>query len=566
MEKTLFQNLIHIISRYKLRVFLGTFLILISNLLLIGNPLILRVALTSTDHAPWQWALLLLTVAFVSATLRYFMRVEFSKVSREVERDMRSKVFNKIASQSRAFYDRYGVGELIERLSSDMSAYRDVLGPGLLFPVYFITTVIPGLLALYWISPFMAMLATIPVFMIPILNLIIRKPIYSAAEKVQVQLSKMGNFVQESYAGIRIVKSFAAESFLLNHFSKLCEGLFGVNFKLMTLQGGFFPLLTMVTRIITILLVLTAGLLVLSPADFVSFMWIQSYIFFPVIILGWVIPMWQQGRASYDRLHTLYYEPVEVQGGESELTIPHSTDIIFKHLNFGYPGFPESLTDINTVIKAGTFVGLTGPTGSGKSTLFKLLNREYEIPVGMIYFGEQEIHDFPLSSFWSQMVSVEQIPFLFSKSIRENVSFGNHLASEEEIYAASKLADLHETVLEFDQGYETLVGERGVMLSGGQKSRIAIARALLVNRSIILLDDIFSALDNKTALNLFEALKKHAQGKTLLIITSKVSILERLDHLIVMIKGRIHEEGTPEQLIAQKGHFYTLKELDKIDA
>lgn len=564
MEQTLFRNILWVIRLYKYRFSFAALLMLLANLLLIANPLIFRLAIERGVTNPWPWAALLLTFALISSLFRYRMRIEFSTVSREVEREMRKKIFERIQSQSREFYDRHGVGELIERISSDMGAYRDVLGPGLLFPVYFITIMIPGLLALFWISPMMGLITLIPIILIPLMNKFFRKQMYELSSEIQAKLGELGSFVQEDFSGIRIVKSYANEAILLNRFGEACQYLFGLNFKLMCLQGSFFPLLSTLTRIATIFLVIVAGLLVLAPADFVSFMWIQSYIFFPVMVLGWVIPLWQQGRASYDRLKILYEEPNVVKGSENNEIIPASASIEFNNLNFSYLGQKPLFEDFSLKIEGGTMVGLSGPTGGGKTTLFKLLNREYEIPVSMILIGGKDIHDYPLSAFWEEIVSVDQIPFLFSKTIKENVGFGKDEFSLNEIYGASELADLHETVMGFEKGYETIVGEKGVTLSGGQKSRVAIARAFLVNKSILLLDDIFAPLDNQTGLKIFDSIQSNFKGKTILITTSKVSILERLDRVVFIKEGKIVEQGTPQELLEIKGRFYALKELESL--
>lgn len=561
MEKSLLQNLSQIVRRHKGDFFLSVLLFFFSNALLISNPLILRVAIEDKATNPFLWAALLILIALTASFLRYQTRMVFNKVSREVEKNTRSLIFEKIQSQSMEFFNRYGVGELIERLSNDMNTYRDVLGPGLVFPTYFLTMLIPGLAALFWISPIMGLFSLIPVVCIPGLNVLARRDLYQAAKGVQMKLAEMSDFVQEDYSSVRIVKSYLAERDMYRRFSLFCDEFFQLNFRFMCLQGWFYPLFILATRFVTILLVLVAGILILPPSDFVSFMWIQAYILYPLIILGWVIPIWQQGRAAYDRLREIYEEPNCVQGGTGDLKIPPLADIVFRHLTFSYPGLPPILHDINLTIKGGELVGLTGPSGAGKSTIFRLLNREFEVPHGMIEIGGRDIHDYPLSAF-NEIVSVDQTPFLFSKSIWENVGFAKKEATEEDIYRASTLADLHETVKEFDLGYDTLVGEKGVMLSGGQKARVTMARAFLVDRSILLLDDIFASVDNQTALRIFQALKENYSGRTLILMTSKANILEKMDRVIFLVKGRVVEDGTPQELLQKKGRFFALKELE----
>jgi ATP-binding cassette subfamily B protein len=304
----------------------------------------------------------------------------------------------------------------------------------------------------------------------------------------------------------------------------------------------------------------------LSTADFVSFMWIQSYIFFPVIMLGWLLPIFQRGRAAYDRLVEIDQSPVEVVDRAKEpLTIPPLASIEIKDLTFSYPGASHpSLASLSCRFEGGAFTGICGPIGSGKSTLLKILNREYEIPEGKIWIGGKEIHDYPLESFHQQIVTVDQVPFLFSRTIEENVRFGKHEASQQELELAARYADLHETILEFPEQYGTLIGERGVTLSGGQKQRVAIARALLVNRSILLLDDIFSAVDSRTEETIFQAMRKRLEGKTVILISHRASVLEKMDRVLYFSEGRVIEQGSPKDLIQQKGHFAALVELQKM--
>lgn len=562
MEKSLWQNLLAVVRHYRKRLSLATLMLLLANLLTLANPLLVRYALDNPESAPWKWALILLVIAFCSSLFRYRMRVEFSLVAKEVEQKARLTLFERLQQQSRGFHDRHSVGELIERLSSDMGAYRDVVGPGLLFPVFLLTMIIPGLFALAFISPPLALITAFSMLVIPLINFTFRKRIYKGAMRVQEQLARMGKFVQETFSGIRIVKGYVVEETLIRQFEKECQELLGMNFKLSSLQGVFFPLLTTVIRAVTLGLVLLAGLFFLSPADFVSFMWIQSYIFFPLLILGWIIPIWQQGRAAYDRITQILDEPIEVVGGIHPHKIPKKPSIHITGLTFAYPNSAPLFEDLNLHIEGGSLTGLTGPPGGGKSTLFKLLSRDYEIPRKMIAIAGKDIHDYPLDSFWEEVITVDQIPFLFSKTIRENVRFAKRDATDEEVIGVSDLAALHEEVSGFEKGYDTVIGEKGVGLSGGQKSRLAIARAFLVDRNLLLLDDIFAALDETTADKIFETLRAQFKGKTVVLTTSKAKLLEKMDKVVVLKGGKIMEEGPPSHLFKNSSILKELKDIE----
>ena len=569
-------------------------MVLASNTLLILNPLIFRQAIMAMDsHLPrendllgdaarsllgskvtslWIWVVILLLIAITSSLFKYGMRMTFITVSRDVEQEVRSKIFNKIQNQSMAFFDRYGVGELLSRLTNDISAYRDVLGPGILYPLFFLTIMTPGLIALFTISVPLASLSALPLLVIPLVNFFIRGYIYRIALSVQKGLGELSDMVQEHFSAIRIVKSYGVESILCRRFQEVSRKLLALNLRFASVEGSLFPFFTLLTKLLTVLLVMLSGIIILrgwselSTADFVSFMWIQSYIFFPVLMLGWLIPVYERGRAAYGRLVEIYEEPIEVQDTPgADLRIPVGANIAFHNLTFTYPtGKSPALSHLNLEIQGGDFVGIAGPIGAGKTTLFRLLTREYETPGGSILINNRDIHRYPLKAFHGEIVTVEQIPFLFSKSIRENVRFGKQKATQQEVEVVTGYADFHDSVLEFPEQYETIIGEGGVTLSGGQKQRLAMARAFLVNRSILLLDDIFSAVDSATEKKILKAMRENFQGKTVLLITHRISILEQMDRVIYLSEGTVVEDGPPERLVKQNGHYAALVELQRI--
>ncbi len=587
MERNLWGSLKVIFLQYRRRFVKAAVMVVIANLLLVMTPLAFRQAVAAVDAkglpaaslahrllgsyatSLWAWVVVLLALSVGAACFKYFMRMTFIAISRDAERDVRSKLFDRIQEQSMAFFDSHGIGELLSRLSNDISAYRDVLGPGIMYPLFFITLVAPGMAALFYIEPKLALISLVPLLAIPVLNLTTRQRVYLLAHQVQKGLADLSAMAQEHYAGIRIVKGYAAENLLTVHFSALCQSLIGINTKLNCFQGLLFPFFNLITKLVTVVLVLFTGLIILkawgtlSAADFVSFMWIQSYVFFPVLMLAWVLPIYQRGAAAYERLVEIYHEPIQVQNtGSAGLKITAGADIEFKQLTFAYPRAEKNtLNDFSLHIKGGSFVGITGPVGSGKTTLFRLLNREYEIPRDKLIIGGHDVHDYRLEAFWNEMVTVEQMPFLFSRTIADNVRFGNAEALQAEVEAAAAYADLHETVQSFPAQYNTLVGERGVTLSGGQKQRVAMARAFLVDRSILLLDDIFSAVDAETEMRIFMAMQANLRHKTILFISHRISVLEAMDRIIYMQAGRIVEDGTPQALKVKNGPYAAMVAL-----
>jgi ATP-binding cassette subfamily B multidrug efflux pump len=575
MQKNLFKQLKALIYQNRRKYSLGFILLVISNFLLILNPMIFREAITSTESSPqliWYWLILLISVAAASAFFKYWMRLLFIGTSRNIEKEIRSLLFDRIQSQSMAFYDRHGIGELISRLSNDVAAFRDVLGPGIMYPLMAVTTVIPGLTALYIISAPLTLASLVPFVAIPLFHRTMREPLFNTAMAFQKLLAEMSNMAQENFSSIRIIKGYTSEKSSLVHFRRLCKKMLEIGTRFAILEGLVFPMFVFISRVSNLILVVVSGVIiikawsVLTAADFVAFMWLETYIFFPILVIGWLLPIYERGKASYQRLYEIYTEPIEVQDrSKNNLKIPEKADLEFRNLTFTYPtGSQSVLKNVQFKIPGGTFVGITGPVGAGKSTLIKLLNREYEIPEGMIFIGGRDIHEYPLTSFHQQLVTVEQVPFLFSKSIAENVVFGRREASREEIEEASRFADIHESVLEFPQQYETMVGERGVTLSGGQKQRVAMARAFLVNRSILLLDDIFSAVDSSTEKQIFDSMVKNFAGKTVVLITHRVTILEKMDQIIYLSDGKVLETGSPEELMEKEGHYAALVELQRL--
>ncbi len=593
MEKGLYSNLIRVTLDHRRRLGAALAMVMVSNGLLIANPLLFRQALVSVYGAtdthtfaatrffadlmgPYAgnlspWVLLLIFVALVASYFKYRMRVEFVSVSREEERRVRSKLFGRLQSQSMEFYDRHPVGDLMSSLTNDIAAYREVLGPGIMYPLYFLTMVSPALLALYSISPPMATLSLLPVLVLPILVVFVQKRVYNASKGVQEVLGEMSSQVHEHYSGIRIVKGYCSEEEATTLFRGLCKRYYHLSIWLACLRGIFYPCLALFTKAITVLLVVFTGYCAyhawwqLSSADFVSFMWIQAQIFGPVLMLAWVLPLYQRGAAAYDRLVGLYSEPVEVQDAPGALSaIPSLPSLELRQLSFTYPETTAPvLRNISYTIPYGTFLGITGPVGSGKTTLLRLLNREYAISKESIYVAGRDIHAYSIDALHQVLGVVEQAPFLFSKTVAENVGFGSSAAREDEIEDVARLADLHDSILTFPQRYKTMVGERGVKLSGGQKQRVAIARTLLVDRPILLLDDVFSAVDSGTEERIFAQLRERYHGRTLLLVTHRVPVLAEMDQILYLSEGSIVESGTPQELMAMGGRYAALVELQR---
>ncbi len=594
MNKSLLFELFHVIGHYKKRLLLACVLVLASNTLLILNPLLIKQAMIAMDPSSGKpggllytitrsllgsyaqyllpWTTLLLLTASVSAYFKYKMRTSFITVSRDVESELQLRIFQKISRQSMVFFDKYGIGELVSRLTNDLSAYREVLGPGIMYPLYFLTLVSPAFIALFYLSPLLASFSLLPLLILPLLMFSVEGRAYNVSLKVQQALAEMSALTHESYNGIRIIKGYAVEEQMTQKFSKACKVFLRLNLHLTLLQGLLYPLLTLITKCMTLSLVLLAAYLnllgyqQLETADFISFMLIQSYLYIPVLMLGWVLPIYEKGRAAYERLWQIYQEPIEIVEAENPLqNLSEPAAIEIKHLSFTYKGRDApALLNFSCRIPAKRLIGITGPVGSGKTTLIKLLNRDYEVPQGTVFFNGEDLHNYSVDAIRKAMATVEQQPFLFSRSIAENIALGVINPPSELVEEAAEFADLHSTIVAFPMQYETVVGEKGITLSGGQRQRTAIARALFSQRPILLLDDIFSSLDAETEKKVFSALNNN-RTKTIILITHRTSILQQLDYVYYLKEGGILEEGTPQELLAMKGAYSALVSIQEAE-
>lgn len=592
MRESLVKDLLAVVWQYRLRLLRACLLVLLSNSLLILNPLLIREAVLALDpyskndpesfsfflssnmgsfyHSLVVWGVFLFTITLFSAYFKYRMRIAFIWVSRDVEYHLQNTLFNKIQSQTPNFFDKYRIGELLSRLTNDLSSYREVLGPGIMYPLHFLTMIFPAMTALFWIAPQLALLSCIPILVLPVLVLAIEGRAYKISLNVQRALGEMSTMAHETFSGIRIIKGYAVEDISLNKFTEACKKFISLNFRMATLEGMFYPFMTLITRLVTLLLVVFTSYLVikahseLSVADFISFMLIQSFIFAPILMLGWALPIYERGKAAYDRLLEIYQAPIEVSQAKKSISEISTGNISFNQLSFNYPQHvTQILAHLSFEIPEGSFFGIAGPIGAGKSTILNLLNRDYEVLNGTIAIGGKDIHNYSKKALQKLIATVEQTPFLFSRTISENIAFEKPDATQEEIEEASKLADLHDSVMSFPLQYQTIVGEKGVMLSGGQKQRVAIARAILTDRPIFLFDDIFSAIDVGTERKIFSALREKLKGKTVIMISHRTSVLNQMDYIIYMHDGKIIEKGTPSELKNKEGAYAALAELQR---
>lgn len=571
MKKSVFWHLIALLKGHRRLTSLGVLFLLLSNGLLVATPLLFRhvqglynqgITQEHTMTALVGWCLALAGLTLLGAWYKYLMRTQFLQLSCEAEKKLKEELFTKIQGQQESFFDTHKTGDLINLLTHDLQLYRDMLHFGLFAPLNFLTLVLPCVGALYVIAPDLVPMALVPIVLIPCMTWFVMPKIYALTRLKQEKLGRLSNVVHEALLGASLVKAYGAKV----PFATYTQDLYQTSLALGVMEGCFFPVFLTLTRSVTLLLAFFASYFSfthtawLSAADFLSFMWIQSYLFFPVLLFSWALPMVEKGKAAYDRLSVLYHTcaPQQISGTH---TLEKPPAIRIENLHFTYPQGKRVLHGVNGYVPAGKMTGITGPCGSGKSTLLKLLHRQYTVAPHTLFFDDIDLLAYDTTSLLAQTALVEEIPFLFAGSVKKNVTLGKHEASLDEVIRVMQEADLHESVLQFPEQYETMVGERGVTLSGGQKKRLAMARAWLTDRPLMLLDGSLTQVDSQTERRLFEALL--AKTSTRILVTDNVSLLCQMDHILFLSQGKVAEEGSPDLLLGKKGLFYAAYYLQK---
>jgi ATP-binding cassette subfamily B protein len=420
-----------------------------------------------------------------------------------------------------------------------------------------------------YISPMLTGLALIPFPIMAILVNRFGKAINKRYEKIQAQLAAISTFVQENLSGVAIIRAFAREKHQMEEFYKLNDDYLHKNLSFARVFAAFHPSLMLIIGFAVLLVLLGGGKLVIdqtiSIGELTAFMLYLGMLVWPSIALGWVIGLFQQGTASMKRIRNILDAVPDIKDGEVLLS---PTDvqgkIEFRKLNFNYEETPV-LEDIDLMIEPKTTVGILGQTGTGKTTLVRLIPHLYPIEPGRLFIDDRDINEYQLSSLRQQIGYVTQETFLFSDTIYNNIAFARPDATQKAVIQAAEMAAIHEEILEFPDGYESYLGERGINLSGGQKQRVSIARAILADPKILILDDAFSALDTYTEEMILQNLKNLFPDKTVILISHRISTLQNTDHIIVLDEGRIAEEGKHQDLLQLDGlyaHIYQKQLLE----
>ena len=573
--------------RYKTRFFLGILFVTISNIYAIVPPKIVRITFdflrdvkpifTMMEGTPLHemyfdvligaflfFGFVILMSALLKGVFMFLMRQTIVVMSRFIEYDLKNEIYDHYQSLSLAFFKRNNTGDLMARITEDVSKVRMYVGPAVL---YAINLVVLFVLVIYNMLEVSVSLTAYVLIPLPILSFTIyhvSRMINIRSEKVQRQLSQMSTFVQEGFSGIRVLKAYAKEEQWGNAFKKETENYKDTSLELVRINAVFFPTMLTLIGLSTVLTVYIGGKQamagIITTGNIAEFIIYINMLTWPVAAIGWITSIIQRAAASQTRINEFLdtkpeirnenHEPLKVQG-----------NIEFKDVSFVYPDSgTKALNHVSFKVNMGESLAILGRTGSGKSTVASLITRTYDINEGSLLIDGKEIRNLNLDAIRSSIGYVPQDVFLFSDSISNNISFGidSDENIENRVHTAAKQADIYNNIIDFPFGFETRVGERGITLSGGQKQRISIARAIIRDPQILIFDDCLSAVDTETEEKILNHLKDLMQGKTTVIISHRVSSVKHADQIIVLDKGSILERGTHDELLELNGAYASL--------
>lgn len=521
----------------------------------------------------WENIVIILSIGLTLTVGRFLWRYFIFGASRAIEHEVRDNLFAHLETLDVEYYNEHKTGDLMTRFTSDLNAVRMAIGPAVIaaFDAIVMTVMVIGQMMIY-VNFKLTLAAVIPMVLIAVGELYFGKIMQKRYLERQDALSELTDFVQESFSGVRVVKAFVRERAQIREFAKANAKTKKKNLRIAKLEAIVIPLLDVVIGISSLITLLYGGYLTLTGeitiGRFVAFNQYITMLVWPMIACGEAINMFAQGSAGIRRIREVFEEKPEIADKEDVEDINRIRgDICFKHLTFIHRGHSEpTLKDISLEIKAGTTLAVVGRTGNGKSTLVNLLLHLYRTKPGMIFIDGTDINSIPLKVLRENIAYVPQDNFLFSDTLKSNIAFGTDDEEMEEIVRATKTACIHDNIIAFPDGYDTIVGERGVTLSGGQKQRSSIARAIKKDAPILILDDALSAVDTDTEEKILRNLKENRSGKTTILIAHRISTIQNADLILVLEDGEAKECGNHQELMELGGIYKDMFEKQQLEA
>ena len=569
--------------KYKSKLLFGFFITIISRVFSLVAPRLIGNSLTEveqflknskTDIIELQNILfinisIIIVTALISGFFTFLMRQAIINVSRYIEFDLKNEIFFQYQILTQSFYKNNRTGDLMNRISEDVGKVRMYFGPAIMYSINTIALFIIVISYMLSVAPKLTFYTLLP---LPILSFLIyklNKAIHQKSTIVQEMLSKISSFTQEIFTGVSIIKSFSLSEIIISKFKNISSVTQEKNMNLVKLQAWFFPLMLLLIGLSNLIVILIGGnqyirgeIQIGVLAEFIIYV---NMLTWPVTVVGWLTSIIQQAEASQKRINYFLKETPDIKDGYLNNKVIEG-NIEFKNVSMFYPETKiKALDNVSFKIRKGETVGILGPVGSGKTSLFELIMRIYDPSKGDIFIGDNNIKNLKLINLRKNLGYVPQNPFLFSESIINNIMFGKEKAKYQEVQNAAKHSSIHDEITKLNDGYETVLGERGITLSGGQIQRVSLARALIKDAKILLLDDCLSSVDTDTEEKIIKNLKYYGKNKTTVMSSNRISSIKLSDHIIVFKEGKIIEQGNHHELLENKNYYFKLFKKQKAE-